>query len=90
MKGLRFASVAALSTAALALSLGTAIPTLSAQTTEDARKEAKAEARQQHKAHKAQARADRAREKALNTDQARDAAHKQDKADAEAAKPPQR
>lgn len=82
MKVFRFASAALLS-----LSLGAALKTLPAQTNEDARKEAKAEAKQEHKTNKAQAKADKAREKALNTSQAKDAARKQDKADAEASKP---
>ncbi len=61
---------------------------ITAFTNEMDRKEAKAEVKQQHKADKAQAKADKAEHKALKSDKVKDAARKQDKANAEAAATP--
>ncbi len=74
------------SVAVLSLSLLIAAPVFAQQTTtmapteQQARKETKAELKQQHKADKAQAKADKAESKAVDTKQAKKAAKAQDKA----------
>jgi hypothetical protein len=73
---------------AIALSLGLLLsgPVFAQQgndhANEQTRKELKADAKQQKKADKAQAKADKAREKALGSGKVKDAARKQDKANA--------
>ena len=73
--------------AVLGLGAALAIPVL-AQTTDDhandqARKELKTQARQDHKADKAQAKADKANEKALGSHKVKKAAKDQDRANAQ-------
>ena len=57
--------------AALSLSLALAAPLFAQATNEQARKETKAELKQQHKSDKAQAKADKAEAKAVDTKQAK-------------------
>lgn len=57
-----------------------------AQTNTQDNHDTQAQLKQQHKADKAQAKADKKEQKALNTKQAKQAAKAQDKADREAAK----
>lgn len=64
------------------LGLAFLLPALAAQTNEQARKETKAELKQQHNADKKQAKADKAEAKAVNTKEAKKAAKAQDKANA--------
>ncbi|AFL86821.1 hypothetical protein Terro_0480 [Terriglobus roseus DSM 18391] len=79
--------------AAFALSLTLAAGCLQpvfAQTNEQVRKDQEATAKQNRKADKAQAHADKEAHKALKSDKVKDAARAQDKADAEASKTPNR
>jgi len=76
-------------TAGFAALLALGVPALVAQSNEAVRKDAQSDAKQQHKADKAQAKADKAEHKALKSDKVKDAARKQDKANAEADKVPQ-
>ena len=72
--------------AALALAATMALPLMAQQTNEADRRDAQHDAKQQRKADKAQAHADKEAHKALKSDKVKDAARSQDKADAEAAK----
>jgi outer membrane murein-binding lipoprotein Lpp len=84
-------SVPTLATLALSLTLTAGcIPSAAAQTNEQIRKDQQANAKQNRKADKAQAHADKEAHKALKSDKVKDAARAQDKADAEAAKTPNR
>jgi hypothetical protein len=76
--------------AVLALSFALAGSAAFAQTNEADRKDAQANVKQDRKADKAQAHADKEAHKALKSDKVKDAARSQDKADHEAAKTPDR
>lgn len=82
-------AVLAAVTLSAALAAGAMLPAYP-QSNEQARQDQQAAAKQDHKADKAQAKADKDAEKALKSDKVKKAVRSQDKANAEAAKTPDR